>query len=83
VNQFDGRLGELHIGPSRQARLYLIARHQDWPQLPPPRAPHIGGLQAMLRGHQPDDGAVFAVWAKSDDDGGRGVPHQPREWKKS
>ena len=35
----------------------------------------------MLGRHQPDDGAMLAVRAERDDDGGGRDPHQPRGWK--
>jgi hypothetical protein len=81
VDQLHAGLWELGFGTCRKRGFNLVSGHQYRPKAPAPRASNIGGLQAMVGGHQPDDRAMLAVCTQRDNDGWRCKPHQPRGWK--
>jgi hypothetical protein len=76
VNQLDRRLRKLRVSPGRELRLDDIARYQHRPHAPTARSANVSGLQAVLGGHEPDDGAMFTVVSEGADDRWRVEAHQ-------
>ena len=75
VEQFDRGLRKLSFGSGRKRSLNQIAGHQHRAHPPTASAADIGGLEAMVGGHQSNHAAIFAMDPKGKDDGGGLDPH--------